>query len=72
MNDKAILELFYNGRCYNKLFILSSQFPMTFEQDLRSNFDYIFLFHNNFNMGQKKLYDHYGGMFPTFDVFAIN
>ena len=37
--------------------------------DLRSNIDYVFIFRNNIVKEREKIYNHYAGMFPTFDVF---
>jgi len=69
MNDQPILEIFYNGRHYQILFILTMQFPLGIRPELRSNFDYIFLLSEDFYSNQKRIYDHYAGMFPTFDLF---
>ena len=69
MNDQPILEVFYNGRHYQLLFILTMQFPLGIRPELRCNFDYVFLLAEDFYSNQKRLYDHYAGMFPTFDFF---
>ena len=69
MNDQPILEVFYNGRHYQLLFILTMQFPLGIRPELRCNFDYIFLLAEDFYSNQKRLYDHYAGMFPSFDLF---
>lgn len=69
MNDAPILEIFYNGRHYQLLFILTMQFPLGIRPELRCNFDYIFLLAEDFYSNQKRLYDHYAGMFPSFDFF---
>jgi len=69
MNDQQIMEMFYNGRHYQLLFILTMQFPLGIKPELRSNFDYIFLLADDFFSNQKRLFDHYAGMFPSFDFF---
>lgn len=69
MNDQPILEIFYNGRHYQLLFILTMQFPLGIKPELRCNFDYIFLLSEDFFSNQKRIFDHYAGMFPSFDVF---
>lgn len=69
MNDKPILEIFYNGRHYQLIFILTMQFPLGIKPELRCNFDYIFLLADDFFSNQKRLYDHYAGMFPSFEFF---
>ena len=37
--------------------------------EMRSNFDYIFLLAEDFISNRKRLYEHYAGMFPNFDIF---
>lgn len=69
MNDQHILEIFYNGRHFQIIFILTMQFPLGIRPELRCNFDYIFLLSEDFYSNQKRLYDHYAGMFPNFDSF---
>jgi hypothetical protein len=69
MNEPSLMEVFYNGRHYQLLFILTMQFPLGIKPELRCNFDYIFLLAEDFFSNQKRLYDHYAGMFPSFDLF---
>jgi hypothetical protein len=69
MNDNTIMEIFYNGRHYQLLFILTMQFPLGIKPELRCNFDYIFLLTEEFFSNQKRIYEHYAGMFPTFYTF---
>lgn len=67
--DTNILELFYNGRHSCISFILTLQYAIGIPPELRSNFDYVFLLAEDIIQNQKRLYDHYAGMFPTFDIF---
>lgn len=67
--DKPIQEMFYNGRHYEITFVLTMQFPLGIGPELRCNFDYIFLLAEDFVSNQKRLFDHYAGMFPNFDSF---
>lgn len=67
--DQPIMEVFYNGRHYMLMYILTMQFPLGIKPELRANFDYIFLFSEDFYSNQKRIYEHYAGMFPTFDSF---
>ena len=69
VKDRPITEIFYNGRHYKLTFILTMQFPLGIGPELRCNFDYIFLLADDFISNQKRLYDHYAGMFPNFDAF---
>ena len=69
MNDRPVLDIFFNGRHYNLTFILTMQFPLGIKPELRCNFDYIFLLSEDFFSNQKRLYEHYAGMFPSFTFF---
>jgi len=69
MKDQNILELMQNGRHYKIKFYLTMQFSLGISPELRSNFDFIFLLGEDIISNQKRLYDHYAGMFPSFDIF---
>lgn len=62
-------DLFLNSRCYNKLSIITMQLPLALPPDLRVNIDYVFLFSHNDISIRKRLYEHYAGLFPSFEVF---
>jgi hypothetical protein len=67
--DQPILELLFNGRHYRLMYMLTMQFPLGISPELRGNFDYIFLLKEEFYSNLKRLYEHYAGMFPTFESF---
>jgi hypothetical protein len=69
MKDQPVMELLFNGRHYRLMYLLTMQFPLGITPELRCNFDYIFLLAEDFYSNLKRLYDHYAGMFPTFDAF---
>jgi hypothetical protein len=69
MKDQSITELLFNGRHYHVTYILTMQYPLGITPELRGNFDYIFLMKDNFQSNLKRMYDHYAGMFPSFDSF---
>ena len=69
INDPNILELFFNGRHHHLSFILTMQYSVGIPPEMRSNFDYIFLLAEDIISNRKRLYEHYAGMFPTFDIF---
>lgn len=69
VRDQPILELLFNGRHYQIMYILTMQYPLGITPELRANFDYIFLLSADYVSIQKKLYTYYAGMFPTFDIF---
>lgn len=69
MRDQPIMKMFLEGRHYHVMYILTMQFPLGIIPELRCNFDYIFLLAEDFFTNQKRLYDHYAGMFPSFASF---
>ena len=70
VKHKPILNIFMNGRHYKILFILLMQFALGIPPSLRTNIDYIFLLKEPIHSNKKRLYEHYAGMFPTFDMFS--
>lgn len=69
LKDPNVLAIFNEGRHYQLTFILTMQYSLGIQPELRSNFDYIFLLGEDMLNNRKKLYDHYAGMFPTQDIF---
>lgn len=67
--DEQIMKLFFDGRHYKLMYILTMQFPLGLKPELRTNFDYVFMLAEDFVSNQKRLYEHYAGMFPSFDSF---
>ena len=67
--ERSIREIFQNGRHYFITYILVMQYPLGIKPELRSNFDYIFLLHEEFHNVLKKIYENYAGMFPNLDSF---
>jgi hypothetical protein len=68
--EKTIKNIFFNGRHFNILFILTMQYPLGITPELRSNIDYIFVFNEPSVKNRKKIYDDYAGMIPSFDHFC--
>tara|TARA_X000001036_G_scaffold423352_1_gene447190 strand:+ start:6961 stop:7794 length:834 start_codon:yes stop_codon:yes gene_type:complete len=69
MKDKNITEIFMNGRHWKLMFMLTMQYCMGIGPDLRTNIDYVFCLRENIVDNQKKLWQHYFGIFPNFDQF---
>ena len=69
VKDADLRHIFFNGRHEAITYILTMQFSLGITPELRSNFDYIFLLADDFMSNVKRLYDHYAGMFPSFDSF---
>ena len=70
IKDKNVRSLFMNGRHYKILFILPMQFALGIPPNLRTNIDYVFILRENYQSNRKRLYEHYAGMFPTFEMFC--
>jgi len=68
--DRTIKNIFFNGRHYNFLFILTMQYPLGITPELRSNIDYVFIFNEPSVKNHKKIYDDYCGILPSFDYFC--
>jgi hypothetical protein len=69
MKDEPIMKMFFDGRHYKVMYILTMQFPLGISPELRGNFDYIFLLAEDFYSNQKRIYEHYAGMFPNLETF---
>lgn len=67
--DRPIMDLLYNGRHYKLTYILTMQFPLGIQPELRLNFDYVFLLADDSGTNIKRLYEHYASMFPTLNSF---
>lgn len=68
-NDDTINTIFMNGRHASITFIITLQDPMGIPPKLRTNVDYVFMSKEVIRANRKKLYDHYAGMFDTFQLF---
>ena len=69
VNDKNISWIFNNGRHNEITFIIALQYPVGIPPKLRSNIQYSFLCRENQPALQRKYYELYAGVFPTFDLF---
>ena len=70
VKDKNVRSLFMNGRHYKILFIITMQYALGIPPNLRTNVDFIFILRENFVNNRRRLYEHYAGMFPTFEMFC--
>lgn len=69
VNDKNIKWIFMNGRHAQVTMLLTAQYVMGIPPNLRTNVDYIFICKEPKISNKMKLYQHYAGMFPTFEMF---
>ena len=68
--DSNVRSLFMNGRHYSVLFLITMQFALGIPPNLRGNIDYVFILRENYISNRKRIYDHFAGMFPTFEIFC--
>ena len=69
INNIHIRSIFMNGRHYKIFFFITLQHALGLPPVLRNNIDYIFIFRNNIRKEREKIYNHFAGMFPTFEAF---
>ena len=59
-----------NGRHANISMAIIMSHPMGITADLRSNIDFVFMCREPKLSQRRKLYEHYGSIFPTFEMFS--
>jgi hypothetical protein len=67
--NKYFFELMCNARNYNIYTIFTMQYPLGLYPEIRVNFDFIFIFQDNFISTRKRIYDYYFGIIPQFKLF---
>ena len=70
VKDKNVRSLFMNGRHWKILFMITMQYALGIPPNLRTNIDYVFILRENYVSNRKRLYEHYAGMFPNFEMFC--
>ncbi len=70
VNDKTARGVLMNGRQWWILLLISVQYMMDLTRDMRTQFDYIFLFKDNDIGNRERLWKSWGGVVPTFDAFS--
>lgn len=69
LKSKTTRGIFKNGRHWALLFILAMQYSMDISPELRTCIDYIFLLRENIPKNRLRLYEHYCGVFPNYEMF---
>jgi hypothetical protein len=67
--DPIFLELMNQGRHYKITFILTMQYSIGIQPELRSQFNYVFLLGDDVASNRKKIWEHWAGVFPKQDLF---
>jgi hypothetical protein len=68
--DANVRSIFMNGRHWKMFFIITMQYALGIPPNLRTNIDYVFILRENYVSNRKRLYEHYAGMFPSFEMFC--
>ena len=68
--DKLMRLLFMNGRHWKIMLIITMQYPLGIPPNLRTNIDYVFILREPYIANRKRIWENYGGMFPTFESFC--
>jgi hypothetical protein len=69
LKDPNILEIMNQGRHFKLTFILTMQYCLGIQPELRTQFNFIFLLGEDNAASRKKLWEHWAGVFPKFDLF---
>lgn len=69
INDRNVKWIFMNGRHGKITFIITMQYLLGIPPGLRTQVDYLFICKETKQNNKRKLFDHYAGMFPNFDMF---
>ena len=70
VNDKFLGTIFSDGRHLKILFLLTMQYALDIPPKSRTKVDFVFILRDNCISNRKRLYENYGGMFPTFEMFC--
>lgn len=68
--EKSLQQLLFNGRHLKIGYVCAISKVENVVQEMLNNFDYIFILHKDAN-DAKKIYNHYCGMFPSFNSFEL-
>lgn len=69
LKNNQFTDLLLNHRHYNLGILVTMQFPLGIKPEVRSNFNQVVLFAEDFISNKKRLYDHYCGFYENFNAF---
>lgn len=69
LKDPFILEIMNQGRHFQLTYILTMQYCMGIQPELRTQFNFIFLLGEDNAASRKKIYEHWAGAFSKFELF---
>jgi len=68
--DKLMRLLFFNGRHWKIMLIITMQYPLGVPPTLRTNIDYVFILREPYISNRKRIWENYASMFPTLESFC--
>ena len=69
IKDHKMLEIMNQGRHFKLTFILTMQYCLGIQPELRTQFNFVFLLGDDNAASRKKLHEHWAGVFPKRDLF---
>jgi hypothetical protein len=69
VRDAIIVDFIFHHRHKGWALIFIMPFPFGISPEMRANFDYVLVGKEDFISVQKKLYEHYFGIYPNFAIF---
>ena len=69
LKDPHILEIMNQGRHFQLTFILTMQYCLGIQPELRTQFNFVFLLGDDNATSRRKLYEHWAGVFPKYEMF---
>ena len=67
--NKDIRGCFFNGRHWGIFLVVTMQYVLDLPPELRSNVDFVFVLRNNVKMDREKIWKHFAGFVPSFQLF---
>jgi len=68
--DTLMQYIFMNGRHLKIMLMITMQYPLGIPPNMRCNIDYVFILRTMVMTERVKIYNHYAGMFPSFEAFC--
>lgn len=69
IKDPNMLKILNQGRHTYLTFILTMQYCLGIQPELRSQFNFIFLLGEDKSTNRRKIYDHWASIFPKYELF---
>jgi hypothetical protein len=70
-NNNNFKEILINGKHLKICSIVVVQYPISFNQEIRENFDFVYYYKDECIANSKKIYKQYFGILPSYSQFDI-